>query len=241
LGWSFEESLLGPELFMKVHLPGFPTEVSGPIELPDIGELLIYPAFQGIVADDFYKHATDFQRDLFNKVPTRNDRKNVIIRSGVWLLRPGTRSHVNRLGDWHLDGGSNDAHRQPDERVFILSSPCSALTQFNLHPLEVESPPEETFVQLGNRISKDPKKFGVIGRSIEPCRIYTFENHLHKAVDPSRIEFRFFFRVRETDQPGFQTDPVKRLVLKDGSGQEHPNIEYGPDTVSIYYPHHSRS
>jgi hypothetical protein len=211
---------------MKVYIPGFPTEVSEPIELPDIGELLMYPAFHGISGDDFLKHATEFQRYLFNKIPLKNDKKNVIVRSGVWLLKPRTRSHVSNTGDWHFDS---------DPRVFILSSPCSALTEFNLNPLVIQSSSDETRLALGNRISRSPKKFGVVGRQIDPGRIYTFEEHLHRAVDPKRIEFRFFFRVKETDEPPVLTVPVTQLYLHSVDGPERPHIEYSPGKVSIYF------
>jgi hypothetical protein len=222
---------------MKITLPGFPAEVSERIDMPDIGELLLYPAFQGIVADDFLKHATDFQRYLFSKVPIRNDKRNVLVRSGVWLLQPHTRSHVNRTGDWHIDGVSDFDHLKPEERVFILSSPCQALTEFNGEPLEIESSECETRVQLIKRICRDPEKFGVIARQIEPCRIYMFDNHLHRAVEPKRIEFRFFLRVRETDTPGFTTEPLREVLLRDSiTGKDHLHIEYHRDKLSIYFP-----
>jgi hypothetical protein len=221
---------------VKISIPGFPEEVSEPIELPDIGELLMYPYFQGITADDFLKHATDFQKYLLNQVPLRHDRKSVIVRCGVWLLRPGTRSHVNQQGDWHFDGESPFAHVFPDERIFVLSSPCSALTEFNLHPLEIESTPEETRDDVANRIREDPGAFGVVGRPIRPCCIYTFSNHLHRAVDPKRIEFRFFLRVRETDKPGSVRGPLKDVYLQNLDGVKERHIVYDRDKVSIYFP-----
>ena len=221
---------------MKVHVPGFPTEVSDPIELPDIAELLMYPAFQAIDADNFLKHATDFQRYLFGKVPIRNDRKYVLIRSGVWLLEPNSRSHVMTSGGWHIDGVADDCHVCPDERVFILASPCSALTEFNLNPLEVESEPGESRKHFMNKIAREPEKYGVIPRMIEPGRIYTFENHLHRAIDPKRIEFRYFLRVRETDSAGNKSTPIKDLFIHDVGGPDRINIHYDANKISIYYP-----
>jgi hypothetical protein len=217
---------------MLVDIPGFPTEISEPIELPDIGELLMYPAFQGIDADNFQKHATDFQRYLFSKVPLRNDRQYVTVRSGVWLLEPGTRSHTNYTGDWHFDS---------DPRVFILSSACSALTEFNLNPLRIESIPGESTVAFVNRIGRSPEAFGIMGRKIEPGRIYTFESHLHRAVDPKRIEFRFFIRIKETDDPPFSTGPVQRLFLRSINGPTRLHVEYSADRVSICLPQSLRA
>lgn len=222
---------------MKVHLPGFPDEVSEPIELPDIGELLMYPAFQSIHADDFLKHATGFQRYLFHKIPVKNDRKYVLIRSGVWLLEPNSRSHVKTAGDWHIDGNSDDCHINPDERVFILSSPCSALPEFNLNPVDIESDPTEIQRHFTRRITLDPEKYGIIPRKLDPCRIYTFENHLHRAVDPQRIEFRYFLRVRETNSPANRSVPIKELFIHDVGGADRLNVQYGADKLSIYYPH----
>jgi len=45
-----------------ISVPGFPEDVSGQIELPDIGELLVSPAFQNISAENFLKYATDYDQ-----------------------------------------------------------------------------------------------------------------------------------------------------------------------------------
>lgn len=223
---------------MRVRIPGFPTEVSKPIELPDIGELLMYPAFQLILAEDFRKCATEFQRFLFDRVPLKNNKKFVYVRSGVWLLEPGTRSHVRRDGDWHFDCDSPYGHRNPDQQFYILSSPCLALTEFNLAPVEIESPPDETYGDLQRRICRSPQDFGVVGRAIEPCRVYTVENHLHRAVEPSRIEFRFFLRVVESDVPReWRTTPLRSVPLRSSdTGEAHSHILYDREGVKLLYP-----
>jgi hypothetical protein len=223
---------------MRISLPGFPAPLTDPIELPDIGELLMYPPFQNIGADEFNKHATDFQRYLFERIPLRNDRKHVIVRSGVWLLEPGSRSHVALDGDWHIDGNSDFDHLKPDERIFILSSPCSALTEFNLHPLTIDSTPQETRRELTSRIRESPERYGVVARPIEPRRIYMFENHLHRAVNPKRIEFRFFLRVRETNADAVRKyEPLTNIVLTDSTnGERRQHMEYRRDHIRIYYP-----
>jgi hypothetical protein len=223
---------------MRVRIPGFPAEVSGPVELPDIGELLMAPAFQGILADDYRKHATQFQRCILDRLPLKHDKKYVVVRSGVWLLSPGMRSHVNREGNWHIDSHNEHDYLEPEQRVYILSSPCSALTEFNLNPLEIEIPSDETRTRLCARLCADEMKYGVIGRPIEPCRVYTFTNHLHRAVDPKRVEFRYFLRVRETDVPeAFKKAPIRSTSLRDArTGVESPHMEWGARKLSIYYP-----
>lgn len=212
---------------MTFDLPGFPVEVSAPIELPDIAELLISPAFGQIAADDYRKYATEFQRSLLDQVPLRHDRTYVVIRSGVWLLEPGTRSHVANLGGWHCDD---------DPRVFILSSACSALTEFSATPLSVEAAPSECLRDVVQRIRISPERYGIVGRPIEPARIYTFDRHIHRAVDPKRIEFRFFLRVKETDEPPEETRPLTKLTVKTVNGPVRPNIEFRGGMIYVYIP-----
>jgi len=222
---------------MKVRIPGFPSSVGISLGLPDIGELLMYPHFQGIGAEDFRKYATQYQKYLLDCLPLRNDRKNVLIRSGTWLLEPGTRSHVTGAGDWHVDGVTDHDHIQPLERVHLLSSPCQALTQFNTTPLEIDSDPNETRVQFSSRVRRNADAFGVVAQAIEPCRIYTFENHLHRAVEPERIELRYLLRVRETDVQPFTSEPLKTISLQEVVSRTNmPHMEYGPDGVFLRYP-----
>jgi hypothetical protein len=220
--------------------PGFPDVVTAPIALPDMGELLLYPAFQTIEADKFLQYASDFQKSLFDKVPLCHDRRIVAVSAAVWLLRPGTRSHVTRAGrnGWHVDGSTFTSHLFPDDRIYILSSPCSCLTQFNENPIEIPVLTNESSREFCQRIDSDPSRYGIQGRSIEPCRIYMFQNHIHRAVDPTRVEFRFFLRVRETDEQIQTTSsPMKKVYLGDAdSGARHLHIEYQEDRVSILFP-----
>jgi hypothetical protein len=217
---------------MKLIAPGFPREVGHQIDLPDIGELLFAPFFQGISADDYLNYATDFQKSLFARVPLRNDRRYVTVRSGVWLLEPGTRSHVNRFGDWHIDGLLNKGFR---ERYHILSSSCTALTEFNCNALEEEFMEGETYNGILNRLAKEAR---IRGQAILPNRIYTFDDHIHRAVDPGRIEFRFFFRVQESDDaPPTAFTPLPRLKIRCClTGTDLLNIEQHADRVSITMP-----
>jgi hypothetical protein len=222
-------------------IPGFPTEVSEHIDMPDIAELLMYPAFQGILAEDFMKHATEFQKFLFNKIPLRHDTKHVTVRSCVNILEPSFRSHVGsgRNAGWHIDGINDFDFREPSERVFILSSDCKALTEFNVNPIKVtDSPDHEKRGQFFNRLNNNLESFGVVGKTIEPNRIYTFENHLHRAVDPTRIEFRYFLRVRETNGTDvFSKKPLNKIFLTDGfTGKNYENVDYVQDKLVIHYP-----
>ena len=223
---------------MKVVIREFPEVLSKPIELPDIGELLMYPAFQNISAEDYWKHGTEFQRYLLSKIPLVHDKRYVSVRSGVWLLEPGTRSHVRLAGGWHIDGDAEMDHVIPEQRVYILSSACTAMTEFNLNRLEIGSDASETRMKFTARIRSTPEKFGVVGKAIEPNRIYMFSNHLHRAIDPERIEFRFFFRVRESDVLDIShAKPLRGVTLNSAvTGEQRPNIDYRSDRVVIHRP-----
>lgn len=198
---------------MTVLIPGFPIPMNQVIDFPDIAELLMYPQFQCIDAEDYRRYATDFQRYLLDQLPLKNDKGHVLIRSGVSLLEPGVRSHTGGNGDWHIDGIGPLDHVVPLERVHIVCSPCKALTEFNLCPLAIEALDGETRQQFCRRIRACPSSFGVVPQAIQPGRVYTFENHLHRAVEPSRIEFRFFFRVRETDEVPETRKPLTKVHI----------------------------
>lgn len=227
---------------MLTVIPGFPSNVSMPVDLPDIAELLLQPAFQSASPETYRRYGTEFQRNLLDQVPLKNDKKYVIVRSGVWLLAPGTRSHVSGEGDWHIDSAGysdNDVeHLLPAQRVFILSSPCTALTEFASEEFRAERPASETRQQFIRWLYRDGHTAKIIPKAIEPGRIYEFSNHLHRAVDPKRLEFRFFLRVRETDEPTpMASRPLKRLEIRSaGSTDRWTNVEYTDQGVLLHWP-----
>lgn len=223
----------------SIIIPGFPPCLSGQIDLPDMGELLLSPAFQNIEAEDFMKSATGFQKELLSAIPLKHDRKYVSVRMGVWLLQCGTRSHTDGAGDWHIDGhhpqGLDRDHIVPCERVFIMSSPCTALTEFNDTELSVPAQEDESRNSFINRVRKTEIHHQLAPRAIQPCRIYEFDRHFHRAVEPKRIEFRFFIRIVETDSACKLRLPLKNVSILDlATSQRHVNIAYELDRVSIF-------
>lgn len=222
---------------VSIEIPGFPAEVGNRVELPDMAELLLSPQFQRIGAEDFRRHATPFQNHLLEVVPLRNDRRYVLIRMGVSILAPGLRSHTKGTGDWHIDGTGQRDHALPQERVFILSSPCSCLTEFNAVPFIVRAPERETRRQFTARVRAHAAELGIVPRPIEPQRVYTFTNHLHRAVEPARTEFRFFLRVRETDVAPATTLPIAEVKISEVcADREVPHMRYGPGRLTIFHP-----
>lgn len=184
----------------KVKLEGFPTQVGKEIELPNIAELLLYPFFLNAPADEFYKRGTDFHRKLINSAPLKHDKKYITITSHVQLLSPGDRAVVNKIGydlEWHIDCHVFGKHR---DRFHILMSDCSALTEFNTEPAEVETDDQITQLNFIRQLNDNEEKLGLKPKKVEPNRFTTFETHVHRAINPAQHEFRYFIRIAESNQ-----------------------------------------
>lgn len=202
----------------KVILPGFPEAVSPVIETPDIAELLMYPNFQVAEADTVWKYGSDFQRKLLSLSPLKYNRKHVTVYSGVHIVSPHARAitpyaHDKSKSEWHIDGRedtySQFDHWEPQETVFLFLANASKPTEFVKHEIEIVDP---------NLLAMDRGKFchwmqqtedahGLIKdfAPIENSRLYEFTNHVHRAVMPKGVEFRYTFRIRETDRADIPT------------------------------------
>lgn len=192
---------------MRFTLPGFPDEISAEIELPDFAELLAYPMFLRASPETLRSHGTDWQSRLLDLTPFRHDLPYRTVTTGVHIQSPGYRTLVGpssahdrpHMG-WHFDGSREDDHLTGAERVFLMESPCTSLTQFNELPVEIDVERDvlEDRNQFTRYLMKHASSLGIRGRAIPPGRIVTFTNHLHRPVVPRRIEFRFFWRARES-------------------------------------------
>ncbi len=229
---------------MTILLPGMPN-ASDRIEMPDIAELLVSPAFQDIDADSFIKQASSCQREIFWRTPLKHDKKYVTVRVGVWLLQPRMRSHVLGEGNWHIDGsdntGTDDEHIRPLQTVHILASRCSGLTEFSSVEMEVPTAGVETRNGFINRL----RNSGIVNKlqpaSIEAERFYTFDRHIHRIKEPQRMEFRFFLRVVERDVAPKNLGPLQTVLVRDLRRQMSiPNVIYDADTVAIHLPERAR-
>jgi hypothetical protein len=201
---------------MGFTIPGFPKQVSDVIEMPNIAELLMYPMFQLATPECVRKYGTEFQKKLLEMTPLKGNQKYISILSYVSIIYPGLRamtSHTpsTRKTEWHIDG---EIHRyqNPTETFHLLTSECTSMTEFNSYPIEMEIPPHMSYIEMINLLESNPKIFPVEPGRIEAGRIYTFENHLHQATPPKSVEFRYTWRIHETDMDKYYLPGDEGLV-----------------------------
>lgn len=193
---------------MKYVVQGFPTEISPELDPPEMAEMLGAPQFMRAPLESVLERGSEWQKQLLEATPFRHDKKYAMVSCGVHIQAPGYRTlAVGGAGvagphhDWHIDGERADDHLEHEERVFLLQTECSSLTQFNEHSFVVEAP--EAVVRdrllLAQHIRSRAEAYGVRGRAVPPNRIVTFTSHLHRPIVARRAEFRFFWRARESD------------------------------------------
>jgi hypothetical protein len=208
---------------MTFTVPGFPDEISVEVELPDFAELLAYPMFLRASPDTVRSHGSAWQRRLLDLTPFRHDTPHQTVSTGVHIQSPGYRTLVGPSGahdrphmGWHIDGPGDDDHLTGRERVFLLESPCTSLTQFNESPVAVDLDREvvEDRSALTRYLIQHAAALGIRGRAIPPARIVTFTTHLHRPVVPRRLEFRFFWRAREShlDAPYAASESIRTQI-----------------------------
>jgi len=238
---------------MKFTIPGFPEEVSEAVELPDFAELLTYPMFLRATPETVRSHGTDWQRMLLELTPFRHEHPYQSVTTGVHIQAPGYRTLVGPTlasqgphHGWHIDGSAAGDHLTGAERVYLMESPCTSLTQFNELPIEIDVDPAvlEDRSRLIRHITENASSLGIRGRAIPPARIVTFTNHLHRAVVPRRMEFRFFWRARESHKDA--PLPVPQSIRDDVCAWDIADARYvvqikiGAGTLKVSFPDPSR-
>jgi hypothetical protein len=233
---------------VKYVLQGFPSELSPELRLPGISEMIRAPMFMRAPLESVLEHGTDWQKRLLDATPFRHDRKFAMVSCGVHIQAPGYRTlAVGGKGvaephqDWHIDGERPDDHLAQEERVYLLQTACSSLTQFNARSFVLNAPGTivRDRVQLAAYIRKRASSLGVRGRAVPPNRIVTFTSHLHRPVVAGSTEFRFFWRARESDRAIPSAPPgigraVKVWDIAEGALVDQ--ILYGHDGIRVHMP-----
>lgn len=188
---------------MKFEIPGYPNMGEHIIELPNIAELLVQPFWGSIDAEDLMKHGTKLQKLILEKAPITNTRKYVCVTVSTQMLYPGVISVPNKFwsmpeGEWHRDGNVDMFYQNPDICHLFLSD-CQAMTEWNVNPIEIDIPEGSTPEQVINMVNFNPDQFGLKGRKQDPNRFVTFTNHFHRVTLPNHYQFRYMYRIIESD------------------------------------------
>jgi len=191
----------------SVILKGFPTKISEEIELPDIAELMIYPSFHNHDIEDVYKYGTDFQKYLIEKIDLSNTKKQVYVTSQVTLLTPTVRSFIPADGivlgaEWRIgyEGEGQYVYNEERDIVHLLTNNVTSHTQFLEEDVIVNISPDTEYSEFINYVHDNFEKLNIKPKNAEPNKIITFTNHMHREAPPLRPEFKFMFKVVETDR-----------------------------------------
>jgi hypothetical protein len=184
------------------YIKEFPTEIGDFIEFPNIAELLFMPMYGLISYDDLYKTGPDFYRTLLSKCPITGNYKYVAISSYMQLLSPNAYSVSNKINtgykhEWHTDAIEN-MFDEPST-IHIIMSDCTATTSFNEHAMRVNIDKNMNNREFIHLVNEKADEWELKPKKVEPQKFCTFTNHVHRSTAPDHKEFRFFFRVMESN------------------------------------------
>jgi hypothetical protein len=236
--------MTGGSAMKNFEIKGFPGHSSNYIETPDIAELVIAPIFSRCDPDRFRKYATDFQKSLLDLTPLKNNYKYLVIDSYIQLLQPntcpvGTRSGLGYLHEWHCDGVTNMFDEPTSFHLF--QTKCDSVTEFNEHPIEIEIEENTRINRFNEQATLNAEKeWNVKGKKMDNNKFLTFTNHLHRAVQSNKTEFRYFFRVTESNwiSPAMdRKQPIDRSfsfrIGDNGTSQRYDSIIHNSNGVFI--------
>lgn len=235
----------------KVILKGFPNQVSEHIELPSIAELMLYPNFFDNYYEDAMKYGTEFQKYVLNKVPLSGKKKYVSVLWQVRFLTPNVRScthigdNITPIREWHIDCEEESKHEYTKETdvVHLMLNKTTSPTEFLEHEVVVDASPETPYREFITHFQNDYDRLNVMPKAVEPNRIVTFTNHLHRATPSKEPEFKFMLRVVETDRERAPkkynpvTDYCQPVDIFDpDKGTYVPNLVRERGRVTIHLP-----
>jgi hypothetical protein len=235
-----------------IKLKGFPTQISEEIPIPDMAELLTYPFFFDTDIEDAYRYGTDFQKKLLDSIPNLGEsgKKTISVLSEVRFLGPKYRSCTGSFDDhdieWHIDCEENEdgSHIFTEERdiVHLYTNQTSSMTEFLEEELIVPNSQETMDYARFHQFFVESIRSGSISPKTKPMpanKIVTFTNHMHRASDPKQYEFKYMFRVVETNRmrpPSRYNPEVNASRVTNPDNNVVTNIIRNNDVITIYIP-----
>lgn len=229
-------------------IKGFPTEISEYIELPDMAELMVYNQFYDMDADAVRKYGSYLHRYLLDKTPLRNDKKHVSVMSQVRIMFPDMRSCTRHYADpddeWHIDSevleDGKEIYHRPTDTVHLLSNDVQCATEFNTEEFTIQFDYSKEYVEFKKWFRENAVHL-IKPKKMPANKIVTFDNHIHRATNPQQIEFRYMFRVTETDRgrpPAYEFDETQNAVKAyDGERKKFfEHLKRGKGFIQINLP-----
>jgi hypothetical protein len=211
-----------------LKLSGYP-KVTSPLHLPDAQALLRIPWYQYASAEEVLNTGGILYDYLLANAPLASDYKYILITSRVQFLTPGNTA-IKYAEDWHTD--SNGEPFNSNDLVHLMVSPCTALTQFNVNPVETTPLDEDiTQAELNTYLNANANHLNLYGQSIPSNCYVTFDHtHAHQAISPVTSEFRFMLRIIQTND--YTPSPKGRVTRSYTYCPYDPNTDY-PTGITI--------
>jgi hypothetical protein len=227
-----------------IKLQGFDTLKIGPtLIIPDPAELLRNPTLFSMLAEDVRKYGGEINNAILDCAPIQNSHKYVYVSAKLQYLVPSVLPVSN--SEWHCDPGII-APFNDNVVTHILASGSkylSSMTQFFDRTVDFNT--DESVLQMDHRQFREHLTQHIDELNIDPSaiikdRFFTFLSlHPHRAVPALRPEFRFFFRIEESDIPplksryNLETTMPKYTTVFSDEGYTR-NIQAYEDSILIY-------
>jgi len=237
-----------------IRIPGLESaKVSEEIAMPDVGQLLLEPFFFDVDIHDAYRYGSDFQRYLIDSIPNLGQNHDVVsVMCEVRLLGPDYRACTvpteDNMNEWHIDdevgidGDSEYNWAQPGDIVHLYTNQTSAMTEFLrddliLPDLNPEDFDYDSFMDyLRSYVSSEKPAL----EKMPANRIVSFTNQAHRATNPQNYEFRYMFRVTETNRSrpagGYDPEGFDSVEVVNLDGETELNVERDDSQITIVVP-----
>jgi hypothetical protein len=219
----------------KWTVNSFPTEVGRQIDLPDFGELITMPMFKQIDLEIFKKRACNTQKYLLRNAPISNKYKHIFIDSYVQLLYPNTLPSGGMFGYNLDDKWYVETEYESKEIYHLYETNSTCKTIFNDNKFEIDIEDRESIVGISKSINKSKDK--LTEKEAIPNRFITYSNHPHKDGVAKKFEFRFVFKVTESNIRNLNGGLRDYTEIYDMYGKPIKSVVHKIDGVELYYPH----
>lgn len=233
-------------------LEGFDTtKQTKELQLPQIGELILFPFCNRIDIHDLYSIANSDLKYLIDQIPLYNNKKYVTVNMTTQILSPKVTAAPR--SNWHFD--ANSFEDDEETHIHLLISDCTATTEFVKNRVILDNfSKNDSLTDVEVFLNHNEEILGEMVK-INPNRFITFNGakHLHRAINSTEFEFRFTMRVMESDdvapsrdnpihyQSSVYNDNITSLkqvtkeYVMNNETTRLPSIDKGKETIKLYF------
>jgi len=232
---------------MAIKIPGYPDEWAVDVPVPDMAELLSYPWFYNASVEVVERFGAPFQRALLAQIPWKGTGRYRTVLSEVTIEAPYTRALTTPTSgafEWHIDGRGDEEPAPPDfswqdgsEIFWLYEIAPTARTVFNTVPIWI---PDDTLsLQELTPLLRTRYASELSPHQMKSGTLVEVRNHIHRPQPPATYEFRFVFRVRETNRSTGPASAGPQAVVRQHdmrTGQWMDILKRHGDEVIMRFP-----